>query len=569
MNVHRSNRESELLHQQAVLARFGEKALKSSSLDNILHEACRLAGSALGTDLAKVMELQSDGCTLLIKAGVGWKPGVVGHETVKARADSSEGHALRTGKPVISENVSHETRFTYASFLRDHGVEAFVNVIIPGAEDDKPYGIFQVDSREPRHFTENDTQFLRGYANLIAATVVRFHMQDTKQQAEVRLRQSQKMEAIGQLTGGIAHDFNNMLAGIIASLELLQRRAQQQRYADIPRYASAAVNSANKAAVLTSRLLSFSRQQTLEHKLIQPNQLVADMTEMICRTVGPAIQLQTDLDANAGSIMGDAVQLESALLNLVINARDAMRQGGTLRLAVDNTTLTEGSLPSIDLPAGDYIRLSVQDNGTGMEPDVIERACDPFFTTKPQGEGTGLGLSMVYGFAKQSGGSVSIQSQPGEGTTVAIFLPRHIRTPAPSDSVARPEPMPLAKRGERVLLVEDDPIVRMTISSLLDDLGYSVSEATDSASCLAQLNAFERIDLLISDVGLPGEMNGFELAVAIRDLRPDLKVLFVTGFAKAGAVGPQPLPSNTHIMTKPFSIEALSSKVRQVLDHDN
>lgn len=561
-----TDREDALLQQQAVLARFGEMAVKSPSLDDILNEACRLAGKALGTDLAKVLELQSDGVTLLVKAGVGWQPWVVGQQTVKAEKDSSEGHALQTGKPVISEDIATEDRFTYADFIRDHGVKAFVNVIIPGVEDGKPYGIFQVDSQRPRHFAESDTQFLRGYANLIAAAVIRIRMQENKQRAEAQLRQSQKMEAIGQLTGGIAHDFNNMLAGIISSLELLQLRAQQQRYSEIPKFASAAISSANKAAVLTSRLLSFSRQQTFEPKLIRPDRLVTDIEELIERTVGPAISLKTALSPDVGSIMSDPYQLENALLNLVINARDAMRQGGSLLIEAANAQMDQASAGALELSAGAYVRLTVKDSGIGMSSDTRDRACDPFFTTKPIGEGTGLGLSMVYGFAKQSGGSVDIQSQPDVGTTVSIYLPRSYAESLDSPNAYSNPALPGAKQGERVLLVEDDPVVRMTMCNVLNDLGYSVLEAFDSRSCFAHSGQFSEIDLLISDVGLPGGMDGFELAQAMRRERGDLKVLFVTGFAKARTMEQKPMSQGTHIMTKPFSIEALVKRVRDILD---
>lgn len=561
------DREAALVHQQAILARFGELAVKSSSLDHILHEACCLVGSALQTDLAKVMELQSDGETLLVRSGVGWKPGIVGHETVQALEGSSEGHAIRTGKPVISENIETETRFTYAHFLRDHGVRAFVNVIIPGVGDEGPYGILQVDSREPRSFTEGDTQFLRGYANLIAASVFRFRMHEEQQHAEAKLRQSQKMEAVGQLTGGIAHDFNNMLAGIIGSLEILQMRVQQKRFAELDRYACAAMGSANKAAVLTSRLLSFSRQQTLEPRRVQPDQLIKEIEELIRRTVGPGISIRTVIEPAVGSIMTDTIQLENAMLNLVINARDAMPSGGALTVSLCEVELTADLANRHELPEGCYVKLSVADNGLGMCPEVIERACDPFYTTKPQGQGTGLGLSMVYGFAKQSGGTVQIESRRGEGTTVSIYLPSYkpVESTRTEDHEDLPA-LPRARSGELILLVEDDAAVRMTICSLLHDLDYEVLEAVDAESCFTHAGRFSDVSLLVSDVGLPGEMDGFELVDALREHRPDMRVLLVTGFAKAKAMGQTPLDKGVHIMTKPFSVHALALRVREVID---
>lgn len=567
LNTKTTKRESELVNRQAILARFGELAVTSSSLDEILHEACRLVGEALDTDLAKVMELQSDNITLLVKAGVGWKPGVVGHATVRAEKGSSEGHALQTGEPVTSDDIEQEERFTYADFIKDQGVKALINVIIIGSEGHKPYGILQVDSYKPRHFTDSDIEFLKGYANLIAASVDRFRLMEEKEQTESRLRQSQKMEAIGQLTGGIAHDFNNMLAGIIVSLELLQKRAEQGRYSDIPRYVSSALSSANKAAALTNRLLAFSRQQTLEPRLIRPNRLVIDIEDMLCRTVGPGITIETALSADVGSIVSDPSQLENALLNLVINARDAMPEGGKVQIKTSSVWLEEPLAAQHELSPGAYMKLSVEDNGSGMPPEILERVFDPFFTTKPQGKGTGLGLSMVYGFAKQSGGNVTIDSMPGEGSTVSIYLPRPqeiLFTPAKEEKAANL--MPRAKEGETILLIEDNSVIRMMVCELLVDLGYAVREAADSQSCFKYAEQFGEIDLLITDVGLPGGMNGFELAEAVRSHQADLKVLYITGFTKDVAVRQKLLEPGMHIISKPFAIDTLSIRVRHILD---
>jgi signal transduction histidine kinase len=513
------------------------------------------------------MELQEDNITLLVKAGVGWKPGVVGHATVKAEKGSSEGHALLTGEPVTSDDIEHEERFTYAEFIKDQGVKALINVIIIGSKGQKPYGILQVDSYKPRHFTESDIQFLKGYANLIAASVDRFRLMEEKEQTESRLRQSQKMEAIGQLTGGIAHDFNNMLAGIIISLELLQKRIMQERYSDIPRYVSGALSSANKAASLTSRLLAFSRQQTLEPKLIRPNRLVVDIEEMLRRTVGPSISIETALSADVGSIMGDPSQLENAILNLAINARDAMPEGGKLWIKTSIFCLEGAQAFEHDLLPGVYVKISVEDNGSGMPPEVIERAFDPFFTTKPQGKGTGLGLSMVYGFTRQSGGNVTINSQLGKGSTVSMYLPRPqeaLPTTTHEDKAANV--IPRAKKGEMILLIEDDSVVRVMVCELLQDLGYTVMEAADSNECFKYAKQYSKIDLLITDVGLPGGMNGFDLAEAIRNHHSDLKILYITGFTKDVAMRQKLLEPDMHIISKPFAIDTLSIQVRNILD---
>jgi signal transduction histidine kinase len=591
-----TEREAELLRQQDVLARFGEMAIKSDDLDHILHEACRLVGEALSTNLAKVMELQPDGTTLLVRAGVGWPPGVVGKVHVRADPDSSEGRAIHSGHPVISADIPSETRFRVPAFIKEAGATALVNVNIVGPDHQPPYGILQVDSREPREFTEADISFLRSYANLLAAAVERLriaaearaaatalqHANETLEQrvadrtreleqeqleraaAEEKLRQSQKMEAVGQLTGGLAHDFNNMLTGIIGSLELMQTRISQGRTSNLGRYISAAMTSANRAAALTHRLLAFSRRQTLDPRLIQADQLVVSMEDLLRRTVGPGITLQTVLPDGLDAILCDPNQLENALLNLALNARDAMPQGGTLRLQAANLHLEEASASQRDLPSGDYVALSVSDTGAGMAPEVMARAFDPFFTTKPLGEGTGLGLSMIYGFVKQSGGHVRIHSQPGLGTTVTMFFPRH-HPHTQEAPVAPSQSIPRAKSGDTVLVVDDEPVVRMLVAEVLRDLGYTAIQAEDGATGLRQLESTSRIDLMVTDVGLPGGINGRQLADAARQRNPALKVLFITGFAEAAAIGTNALEPGMQVLTKPFALEALATRIKDLI----
>ena len=383
-------------------------------------------------------------------------------------------------------------------------------------------------------------------------------------QAEEKLRQSQKMEAVGQLTGGLAHDFNNLLTGVIGSLDMMQRRVRQGRSNDVERYVSAAMTSANRAAALTHRLLAFSRRQTLDPKLVDPNRLVADMEDLLRRTVGPAIDVQTILPAGIGSILCDHNQLENALLNLAINARDAMPEGGKLLIEAANTELDEAFAATRDMSPGCYLTLSVSDTGSGMTPDVVDRAFDPFFTTKPLGEGTGLGLSMIYGFAKQSGGQVRIHSQVGIGTTVKLYLPLH------SDEVEEKEETDVralerSSAGELVLVVDDEPAVRMLIADVLLDLGYRTIEAVDGKTGLRQIERNRRFDLMVTDVGLPGGMNGRQLADAARQLQPGLKVLFITGFAENVAVGGNALAPGMQVLTKPFTMEALTSRIGAML----
>ncbi|TNC11775.1 PAS domain S-box protein [Methylobacterium terricola] len=382
---------------------------------------------------------------------------------------------------------------------------------------------------------------------------------------EEALRQSQKMEAVGQLTGGLAHDFNNLLTGISGSLELLQTRMSQGRLTDLDRYINAAQGASKRAAALTHRLLAFSRRQTLDPKPTDVNALIHGMEDLIRRTVGPAIHIEVVGAAGLWPALVDPPQLENALLNLCINARDAMPEGGRITIETANKWLDERAAKERDLPPGQYLSLCVTDTGTGMPPDVVARAFDPFFTTKPMGQGTGLGLSMIYGFARQSGGQVRIYSEMGQGTTMCIYLPRHYGEAEGADSMPDLASAPRAEQGETVLIVDDEPTVRLLVTEVLEDLGYTAIEAADAAAGLKVLQSDVRIDLLVTDVGLPGGMNGRQMADAGRVSRPDLKVLFITGYAENAVVGNGHLEPGMQVLTKPFVMEALASRIKELI----
>ncbi|UQW76612.1 response regulator [Pseudomonas avellanae] len=379
------------------------------------------------------------------------------------------------------------------------------------------------------------------------------------------LRQSQKMEAVGQLTGGIAHDFNNMLTGIIGSLELIRRRVSRGHTEDLNSLVDLGVTSANRAAALTHRLLAFSRRQSLDSKPVEINHLVNAMDELLQRSVNESIHLQLRLAGDLWTAEADPNQLENALLNLVLNARDAMPDGGTLVVETSNQQLdTSFTNAHENLLPGDYVVLSVSDNGCGMPETVISRVFDPFFTTKPIGQGTGLGLSMIYGFSKQSHGHVSIKSEVGLGTTVQLFLPRFQGLKEEAEPTLQSSAL-YAENGETVLIVEDDPAVRALVSEVLSELGYAFIEAGQATDAVPILESAQRIDLLISDVGLPG-MNGRQLAEIARQLRPELKVLFITGYAEHAAVRAGFLDTGMELITKPFAFDHLTSKVREMIE---
>jgi signal transduction histidine kinase/CheY-like chemotaxis protein len=561
----------ELLRQQTVLARFGELALKSDSLDEILAEACHLVGDGLGTDLATVLELQEDRTTLLVRAGIGWKPGVMPIAT----DDTPEGHA-----PAAFPDTA-DGQLRYPPSLANGAARAVANVPIIGSQGRSLFGVLQIESRKPRHFTGSDISFLRSYANLVAAAVDRLRVigevwksnealearvvertrelveahnklriaYEGRERVEDALRQSTKMEAVGQLTGGLAHDFNNLLTGISGSLELIRTRTAQGRTAELGRYIEAALASAARAASLTHHLLAFARRQTLDPKVIDLNQLVGSMKDLFSRAAGPSIQIETKLPFGLWPILCDRNQLESALLDLVANARDAMPLGG--RLTIETANLA--------VPSDDAVTLAFTDTGTGMTPEVLARAFDPFFTTKPLGQGTGLGLSMIHGFVQQSGGHVRLRSSEGQGTQVTITLPRHAE--AAAEAVVAAE---ATDAHAIVLVVEDEPPVRMIVVDVLSDLGYTVLEAGDGRSGLSILESASRIDLLVTDVGLPGGMNGRQLADASRRRRPGLKVLFITGYADSAVIGL--LSRDMQVLTKPFGLDALAARVQGIIN---
>lgn len=392
----------------------------------------------------------------------------------------------------------------------------------------------------------------------------RLQEQERLRLAEEALRQSQKMEAVGQLTGGLAHDFNNLLAGITGAFEMIRVRLAQGRSADIEKYLQAGLGAARRASSLTHRLLAFSRRQTLSPKPIMINRLMADLAELVQRTVGPAIHVETIAASGLWPTLVDSNQLENALLNLCLNARDAMPGGGRLTIETANKWLDDRAAVERGLEPGQYVTVCVSDTGIGIDKSIIERVFDPFFTTKPMGQGTGLGLSMVYGFARQSNGHVRIYSEPGQGTMVCIYLPRHLGDAVVEEVAADEAPAP-AEADATVLVIDDEPTVRMLIADALNDHGYACLEAADGPEGLRVLQSKVRIDLLITDVGLPGGLNGRQVADAAGAIRPDLKVLFITGYAENAVLSHGHLAHGMEVLTKPFTIDNLVRRVDRLL----
>ncbi len=385
--------------------------------------------------------------------------------------------------------------------------------------------------------------------------------------SEERLHQAQKMEIVGQLTGGIAHDFNNIIQVITSGLTLIERRVGQGRIAEAGDYIPAMRQAAESAAALTNRLLAFSRRQTLQPRVVDPGALLAGMEDLLRRTLGPFVAFEVRSQDSRWNTFCDPIHLESALLNLAINARDAMPNGGSLTIVVADRRVTPAQIADQDgANAGDYVEFEVSDTGEGMTPDVLARAFEPFYTTKPSGEGTGLGLSQVYGFVKQSGGFVRIDSQPGAGATIRLYLPaddRAAETQRPSAS-AEPLDRVAAPAAEgKVLVVEDQDNVRRQIVEAIAEIGCQVVEAKDGPEGLRAVELGLLLDLLITDVGLPG-LNGRQLADAARVIKPDLPILFITGFA-GKSLGERGLPPGMEVMRKPFALDELTARVRAML----
>ena len=385
------------------------------------------------------------------------------------------------------------------------------------------------------------------------------------ERSQQALVQAQKMEAVGQLTGGLAHDFNNLLTGIIGGLDLLSLRLSEGRLAEVGRYVAAAQGAAERAATLTHRLLAFSRQQTLEPKVVDANRLVRGMEDLIARSVGPGVEVGTDAAPDLWLSFCDPNQLENAILNLCINARDAMPGGG--RMVIETRNVHDAG--DAEGEPGVYVVVAVRDTGCGIAPSLMDRVFDPFYTTKPIGKGSGLGLSMIYGFAKQSGGRVRIESEVDVGTKVSILLPRHLGGSAADTDETAAEAAPRrslrkARVGRTVLVVDDEPMVRMLVAETLKELGYETIEASDAAAGLKVLASGIPVDLLITDIGMPG-MSGRQLAERARAARPELKVLFMTGYA-ANATLNDIVPSPaTQVLAKPFPVEKLAGMIRTLI----
>ncbi|MDE0877734.1 MAG: PAS domain-containing protein [Sphingomonas bacterium] len=569
--------------RMAALVKLGDELRQPGDPADLAFASARLLGETLEVSRAGYGTIDAASETILIERD--WNaPDIASIAgTLHFRDYGTYIRDLKRGDTVAVGDAYDDPRTVdTADALSAISARSFVNM--PITEQADFVAIIFVNCAGPRAWTEDEITFIRDVGERTRDAVERRRAEaelaalNARLEAEVEartnellvaedsLRQAQKMEAVGQLTGGLAHDFNNLLTGITGAIEMMQVRIKQGRTGDLDRYAAAAQGAAKRAAALTHRLLAFSRRQTLDPRPTDINRLVQGMEDMIRRTVGPEINVEFVGATGLWTAMVDGNQLENALLNLCINARDAMPDGGRITIETANKWLDERAAKVRDLEPGQYLSLCVTDTGTGMAPEVQARAFDPFYTTKPMGEGTGLGLSMIYGFARQSGGQARIYSELGTGTTMCIYLPR-LYDDAEGKGDDKASAAPVIVTGPRtVLVVDDEPTIRMLVIEILEEMGHTVLEAGDGAAALRVLHTGARIDLLVTDIGLPGSMNGRQVADAALALLPKLKILFITGYAENAVIGNRQLEPNMALVTKPFAMDTLSQRIAAMIE---
>jgi signal transduction histidine kinase/CheY-like chemotaxis protein len=498
---------------------------------------------------------------------------------------SPQGRAFSTGEPSICDNLKNDAYFDLPPFYAAHGIVSIVDIVIKGS-DDRPYGILEVGNDQQHDYNQYDINFLTGFANVLAeavSTAARAEALQTtlermkllveekdvllqeKNAVDLQLRQAQKMEAVGQLTGGIAHDLNNILTVITGTIEILAEGVAA--WPQLAAFAKMIDEAAARGADLTQRLLAFARKQPLQPREVDVNSLIIEATNLLRPTLGAHIDVETMLASDTSRALIDPSQLTNTILNLALNARDAMAEGGKLTIETRNIFLDESySNMNNDVTAGDYVMIAVSDSGSGIPAHILERVFEPFFTTKGAGKGSGLGLSMVYGFVKQSGGHIMIYSKEARGTTVRIYLPQATGTVQPSLKVMT---APGVERGrETILIVEDDQMVRPLVVRQIASLGYVALTAASAEEALIVIDGGQEIDLLFTDLIMPGGMNGRLLADEALRRRPSLKILFTSGHSEDEVSHDGRLDDGVLLLAKPYRKSELARMIRSVLAAD-
>jgi signal transduction histidine kinase/CheY-like chemotaxis protein len=539
------------------LAQVGRIAVHTRDPKTLLERVPPIAASTLEADLAMVYLLEDDRLSFRVVSGVGLVPGEAIGAQIPNRPDSAPGFVLASGQPVLVDDYASETRFVVPQAYLDAGLQRAIAV--PLSDRGRMIGALTVRSRSALALGEDEVRFLESLANLLATGLQRA-------QSEEALNHAQRLESVGQLTGGIAHDFNNLLTVIQGNLQVLEDLPSLATDAHGQQLVGAAMRAARRGAELTGKLLAFSRRQVLQPTTVDLSQMIESLADMLRRTLDQRIAIEVDVSADCPPVRADPGQLESALLNIAINARDAMPDGGRLsfRAAPASRRLPAEVRADLDESTAtpEFVAISVGDTGTGMSEEVRERAFEPFFTTKESGRGTGLGLSTVYGFVKQSRGGISIDSVPGHGTTLTLYLP-------PAPRAAEVDPGPDAASGHvppglNVLLVEDDAEVRTVARRFLDQLGCRVAESISGEVALGVIESGRAIDLLLSDIALGAGMRGTELAARAQALRPQMAVLLMSGFSADLLDADQTSPPDWELLRKPYTREELGAAIARV-----
>jgi signal transduction histidine kinase len=570
-----------LLRQQAAIARFGSFALRERDLMRILTEAARVCAEGLSVPFSKVCQYRAQQNDLLIVAGYGWQDGVVGRVACRADISSPQGRAFSTGEPSICDDLQKDTGFDLPPFYAAHGIISTIDVIIKGS-DEQPYGILEIDNDQQHDYDQHDIDFLTGFANVLAEAVLtasrgaalqvtvdqmkalveqKDRLLEEKIAADVQLHQAQKMEAVGQLTGGVAHDLNNILTVITGTIEILAEAVADRP--DLAAIARMIDEAAARGADLTMRLLAFARKQPLQPREVDVNSLVMETAKLLRPTLGERVEVNMVLAGDAPRALIDPSQLTNAILNLALNARDAMADGGKLTIETSNVVLDDAyAAMNSEVNAGNYVMVAVTDSGHGIPADILDHVFEPFFTTKDIDKGSGLGLSMVYGFVKQSNGHIKIYSEVGHGTTARIYLPQAAGAVQPAELAIASS---IEGGHETILVVEDDNLVRTFVVAQIESLGYVTLAAVNAAEALAAIDSPREIDLLFTDMIMPGPMNGRKLADAALQRRASLKVLFTSGYSQETIIHHGHLDAGVLLLAKPYRKSDLARMIRAAL----
>jgi signal transduction histidine kinase len=570
-----------LLRQQAAIARFGGFALREPDLTKILTEAARACADGLGVPFSQIWQYRAETNDLVVVAGHGWRDEVVGHAVSCADVRSPQGRAFTAGETSIGGDLQNRNGCGLPPFYAAHGIVSIVDVII---KDDggQPYGILEIGADRPRDYDRDDIHFLTGFADVLAEAVSSASREAAlqvsidqlkalieekdrllceKNVADLQLRQAQKMQAVGQLTGGIAHDLNNILTVITGTIEILAEGvADRPELLAITRMIDQA---GARGADLTQRLLAFARKQPLQPREVDVNALVMEAANLLRPMLGEQVEVHLMLGADTSRALIDPRLLTSAILNLALNARDAMANGGELIIETGNVVLDDGHAAiHSDVAAGKYVMVAVIDSGHGIPAGILDNVFEPFFTTKDVGKGSGLGLSMVYGFVKQSNGHIRIESEEGRGTTVRIYLPQAIGVAEPVELAGTSS---IEGGRETILVVEDDHLVRTFVVGQIQSLGYSTLAAVNAAEALVVIDGPQEIHLLFTDMIMPGSMNGRQLADQALQRRASLKILFTSGYSNETIIHHGHLDAGVLLLAKPYRKSDLARMIRAAL----